>query len=70
MNAFLNSQFNYCPLVWMCHSHALNNKRNRLHEHRLRLRCNNKQLTFEELLKKYDSVSIHIRNLQTLAIEM
>ena len=20
MNAFLNSQFNYCPVIWMCHS--------------------------------------------------
>ena len=20
MNAFFNSQFNYCPLIWMCHS--------------------------------------------------
>ena len=25
MNAFLNSQFNYCPVNWMCHSRALNN---------------------------------------------
>ena len=25
MNAFLNSQFNYCPVIWMCHSRALNN---------------------------------------------
>ena len=33
MNAFFNSQFNYCPLVSMCHSLALNKKINRLHEH-------------------------------------
>ena len=26
MNAFLTSQFSYCPLVWMCHSHVNNNK--------------------------------------------
>ena len=25
VNAFLNSQFNYCPVIWMCHSRALNN---------------------------------------------
>ena len=24
MNTFITSQFNYCPLVWMCHSIALN----------------------------------------------
>ena len=32
MNAFFNSQFNYCPVIWMCHSRASNNKINRLHE--------------------------------------
>ena len=32
MNAFFNSQFNYCSLIWMCHSHENNNKINRLHE--------------------------------------
>ena len=31
MNAFFKSQFSYCPLVWMCHSRANNNKINRLH---------------------------------------
>ena len=70
MNVFFNSQFCYCPLVWMCHGLALNNKTNRLHERCLRLIYNNKKLTVEELLEKEDSVSIHIRNLQTLAIEM
>ena len=70
MNAFFNSQFSYCPLVWMYHSRALNNKINRLHERCLRLIYNDKQLTFEELLEKDDSASIHIRNLQTIAIEM
>ena len=70
INAFFNSQFSYCLLVWMCHSRALNNKINRPHERCLRLIYNDKQLTFKELLKKDDSVSMHIRNLQTLAIEM
>ena len=32
MRAFIISQFNYCPLVWMCHSRRLNNKINHLHE--------------------------------------
>ena len=54
----------------MCHSRALNYKINGLHDRCLRLLYNDKQLTFEELLEKDDSVSIHIRNLQTLATEM
>ena len=28
MNSFFISQFNYCPLVWMCHSRLMNNKIN------------------------------------------
>ena len=32
MNSFFRSQFNYCPLVWMCHNRTINNKINRLHE--------------------------------------
>ena len=32
MNAFFKSQFNYCSLIWMCHSCENNNKINRLHE--------------------------------------
>ena len=29
-NSFFNSQFSYCPLIWMFHSHIINNKINRL----------------------------------------
>ena len=32
INIFFNSQFKYCPLVWMFHSRSINNKINRLHE--------------------------------------
>ena len=31
MNAFFNSGFNYCPLIWVCHSRENNNQINRLH---------------------------------------
>ena len=37
LNAFFNSQFNYCPLIWMCHNRENNNKINRLHERCLRI---------------------------------
>ena len=62
MNAFLNSQFSYCRPLYGCV--------NRFHERCLRLIYNDKQLTFEEPLQKDGSISIHIRNLQALAIEM
>ena len=70
INAFFYSQFNYCQLVWMCHNRTNNNKINRLHERCLRLIYNDKKTTFDDLLKKDGSVSIHYKNLRTLAIEL
>ena len=37
LNSFITAQFNYCPLIWMCHSRALNNKINRIQERALRI---------------------------------
>ena len=37
MKTFIQSQFNYCPLIWMFHSRTIYNKINRLHERALRL---------------------------------
>ena len=70
MTTFIQSQFNYCPLVWMFHNRKLNNKINRLHERALRIVYKNENLTFQEILDKDHSVTIHHRNLQRLATEM
>ena len=70
MKAFFTSQFNYCPWVWMGHSHTNNNKIKRLHERCLRIVYNDKQPSSNKLLKKDGSVSIHTRNIQILAPEM
>ena len=70
LKAFIESQFGYCPLVWMFHSRTLNNRINRLHERALRLVYKEPTLTFEELLRKDNSFTIHHRNLQKLATEM
>ena len=70
MNSFFRSQFNYCPLIWMCHSRTNNRKMNRLHERCLRIIYDDKQSSFIKLLENGNSVFIHQRNLQILAIEM
>ena len=70
MNSFFNSQFSYCPLIWMFHSRIMNIKINRLHERYMRLIYGDKTSSFEELLEQDKSVSIHTRNLQILATEM
>ena len=70
MNAFISSQFSYCPLIWMCHSRSLNNRINRIHKRALRIVYEDYNLTYEELLIKSGSVEIHHRNLQILATEI
>ena len=70
MKTFINSQFGDCPLVWMLHSRSLNNKINKIQERALRLVYNDNRSTFEELLIKDDSVTIHDRNIQALSIEL
>ena len=70
MSSFFTAQFNYCPLIWMLHSRKNNNKIKHLHERCLRLIYSDKNSSYEKLLEKDGSVSIHHRNIQALAIEM
>ena len=70
MKSFICSQFGYCPLVWMFHSRQLNNRINRLHERALRIVYKDNASSFEELLTKDESFTVHDRNIQTLAIEL
>ena len=68
--AFIESQFNYCPLIWMLHLRTMNNKINRLHERSLRIVYSDQSSTFEELLERDKTFSIHHKNIQSLAIEI
>ena len=70
MKSFINSQFGYCPLVWMFHSRKINNRINKIHERALRIVFNDNVSTFRDLLVKDNSVTIHERNIQVLAIEL
>ena len=70
MQSFFNSQFSYCPLVWMFHNRQINTRINGLHYRALRMICQDNNSSFEELLRKDGSVTIHHRNLQFLATEM
>ena len=70
MNAFFNLQFNYRPVIWICHSRENNNKINRLHERCLIIIYNDKRSSFNALLEKDGSVSIHEGNIKILATRM
>ena len=52
MKAFIESQFGYCPLIWMLHSRSLSNTQNRIREIVLRSTYNDKPSTFLKLLEK------------------
>ena len=54
----------------MFHSRQLNNRINKIRETALRLVYKDNKLTFDDLLKLDNSVTIHQRNLQILATEI
>ena len=51
MNAFIFSQFGYCPLVWMFHSRKLNNRINNIYERALKFFFRDYESTFQQLLE-------------------
>ena len=68
--SFIESQFSYCPLLWMFCSRGMNRKINYIHERALRLVYEDYSSSFEELLTRDKSVCIHHLNIQKVAIEM
>ena len=68
--SFIISQFNLRPTVSMCHRRGLNNKINNIHERALRIFYQDKKSSFETLLKRDKSTSIHVKNLKHLATEL
>ena len=70
MKTLVESQFNYCPLIWMFHPRRLNNKINNVHKKALRIVYSDYKSTFQELQDKDAFFSVHHRNIQTLAIKI
>ena len=52
LKAFIESQFSYCPLIWMFCSRKMNRKINYIHERALRLVYDDYESSFDELLSK------------------
>jgi len=70
MRAFIYSQFQYCPLALMFRSRKFNNNINKLHERALRITYRDQSSSFESLLKKDSSSTIHVKNLKVMLTEM
>ena len=68
--SFIEAQFKYCPSTWMICSRSCNNKINKLHEKALRLVYDDYESSFDVLLNKNKSFSIHHQNIQKLMIEV
>ena len=68
--AFIVSQFNYFPLLWMIHTKQLNNRINSLHEKALRVTFQNRNSSFSKLLKLEKLASIHYRYIKYLLTEI
>ena len=54
----------------MFHSRGLNNKINSFYEKALRITYGDRSSSFEDLMKKDNSISIHHRNIEVLTTEM
>ena len=63
--SFIEAQFKYCPLTWMFCSRSCNNKINKLHERALRLVYDDCKSSFDVLLNKNKSFSIHHKYSET-----
>ena len=59
----LKSQLKYCRLVWMFHGRKINGKTNKLHKRTLRIVYNDTITSFEELLVKDKTFTIHHQNI-------
>ena len=60
MKVFAESQFGYCPLLWMCCNRSCNNRINHLHERALKI----------VFIQRDQPVNIHHRNIGLLGIEL
>ena len=69
-NAFVLSNFNYCPLIWMFCNKTLDGKINTVHKRALRAVTRDYNNSLEELISSVRGLKIHQRNLQTLLTEM
>ena len=64
IKAYFESQFKYCPLVWMFHGRQVNNKINCLHGRTLRMIYEDSTSLFDILLEKDMSFLVYDRNIQ------
>ena len=68
-NGFIDSQFNYAPLIWMLCRKGLYLKMQKIHHKALKVIYQSNQ-TYEDFLELSETVSIHQRHLRFLVTEI
>ena len=69
-NSFVICHFSYCPVAWMFYSWKLNARIKRLHERALRVVYRDFDSSFQVLLRRDSSTTLHQRYLQNLMTEI
>ena len=69
-NSFIDSQFNYAPLIWMFAGKTAINKICKIRYKTLLVVCNNFTDSYDELLSINNDISTHHKHLQYLAVEV
>ena len=70
LHAFIDSQFNYAPLIWMFAGKTLINKICKTHHRTLQIVYDDFNKSYDELFELNNDLSIHQRHLRYLAIEV
>ena len=69
-NVVILSNFNYCPLIWLFCNKGANKKIDCAHKRALRILHNDYGSSFQSLLARSNSSTIHVKNLQKLMTEI
>ena len=69
-NSFIESNFNYCPLIWHFCSQTNTKKIEKIQERALRFIYNNYSSTHNDLLKTAGTQYLHIKRLKHMACEV
>ena len=70
VNTFINSQFNYAPLIWLFSSKIAINKILKILYRTLQVLYSEYYKSYEELLQNNNDISIHQKHLRILALEV
>ena len=70
IESFVQSQFNYCPLIWHFCSNESTKKMEKIQERALRLLLNDKSSSYEELLVNGKKTTLHSMRIRNIKIEI